>query len=305
MTIKRTIFESAGHLYFVPELPFYVNRAHESFDMQQHTHDFIEISYVAEGSGSHYIDNVSMKVTKGDLFFLPVGVSHVFRPASTNQKNPLIVYNCIFTQDWMNQLLRHTAAMGEQEIAAFFQKSAEPVEPVKWLSFHDQNGEFQPLFERLHFEYKARRVGFITVMQACVSQLLVHMHRVTLDQREESPHANMKSLEGLLAHIRLNCSSPISLVEAAAKLSLSERQLQRQLTKVTGMTFTAYVQHARLEVCCQYLRETPDKISEIASRVGYQDLKFFNQLFKKIIGVTPSQYRQGHAERKKPLPLSE
>lgn len=301
MTIKRSIVESGGHLYFVPELPLYVNRVHESFDMQQHTHDFIEISYVAEGSGSHYIDNVSMKVAKGDLFFLPVGVSHVFRPSTTNQKSPLIVYNCIFTQEWLNQLLQMTVAMGEDEIPFHFQKGTETDNATEWLSFKEQNGEFQLLFQQLHFEYKARRVGFITVMQALVAQLLVYMHRTKIDQHPEVPKTHLQSLENLLTYIRLNCGSPITLMEAAAKLAISERQLQRQLTKLTGMTFTTYVQHARLDACCQYLRESSDKISDIAARVGYQDLKFFNQLFKKMIGVTPSQYRLGHTARKKPL----
>jgi AraC family L-rhamnose operon transcriptional activator RhaR len=301
MKMKRSITESGGHLYFVPELPLYVNRVHESFDTQQHTHDFIEISYVAEGRGSHYIENVSMQVSKGDLFYLPVGISHVFRPSSTNQSNPLIVYNCIFTQAWMNQLLQHAATMGEQEIPQFFQKSSDSNGGVEFLSFHEQNGEFQPLFERLLFEYKARRTGFITVMQACVEQLFVYMHRAKFDRLPQVPQTSMNSIENLLTYIRMNCSNPITLVEAASKLSLSERQLQRQLKKLTGMSFTTYVQHARLEACCQYLRESSDKISDIAALVGYQDMKFFNQLFKKMIGVTPRQYRQQQAERKKPL----
>ncbi|NOU65656.1 helix-turn-helix domain-containing protein [Paenibacillus sp. LMG 31461] len=301
MKMKRSITESGGHLYFVPELPLYVNRVHESFDLQQHTHDFIEISYVAEGRGSHYMDSVRMNVTKGDLFFLPVGISHVFRPASTNQNKPLIVYNCIFTQAWMDQLLRHAAAMGEQEIPQFFQKATDSSGGVEFLSFHEQNGEFQPLFEQLHFEFKARRAGFITVMQACVEQLFVYMHRAKFDRLPQVPQTSMNSIEHLLTHIRMNCSNPITLVEAASKLSLSERQLQRQLRKLTGMSFTTYVQHARLEACCQYLRESTYKISDIAALVGYQDMKFFNQLFKKMIGVTPRQYRQQQAERKKPL----
>ncbi|OCT12350.1 hypothetical protein A8709_31470 [Paenibacillus pectinilyticus] len=301
MTIKRSIMESGGHLYFVPELPLYVNRVHESFDMQQHTHDFIEISYVAEGSGSHYIENSSMKVAKGDLFFLPVGVSHVFRPSTTNQKNPLIVYNCIFTHAWMEDLLKHSYLMGERELSQLFAPTAERAESTAWLSFQEKNGEFQPLFERLHFEYKARRVGFITVMQACVAQLLVYMHRAHIESHVEVTDTSLQGLESLLTYIRMNCSSSITLKEAAVKLSLSERQLQRQMTKLTGMSFTAFVQHARLDVCCHYLRETTEKISSIAALIGYHDVKFFNELFKKMIGVTPRQYRAQHAERKKPL----
>ena len=68
------------------------------------------------------------------------------------------------------------------------------MEKCDCLLFHEQNGEFQSLFERLHFEYNARRVGFITVMQACVEQLLVFMHRAKLDQLPQVPQASMKSI---------------------------------------------------------------------------------------------------------------
>lgn len=50
-----------------------------------HSHDFIEICLVAEGTGVHYIDNQQMQVARGDMLFIPIGVSHVFRPKSTSK----------------------------------------------------------------------------------------------------------------------------------------------------------------------------------------------------------------------------
>ncbi|WNR42620.1 AraC family transcriptional regulator [Paenibacillus roseipurpureus] len=305
MTIKRSIVESSGQLFFAQDLPMFVNRVQESFEMQQHSHDFIEISYVAEGNGSHYMNNERMSVTKGDLFYLPVGVSHVFRPSSTNQKKPLIVYNCIFTQSWMDELLQQTWRVGEHEISTFFSQLSKPddhAEQPPWLTFREQFGEFQPLFERLHLEFNSRRSGYITVMQACIAQLLVSMHRSAQAPLPVAGVTPLSNLESLLAHLRVSYNNPMTLSEAADQLAVSDRQLQRQLMKLTGMSFTANVQHARLEACCKYLRESNHTISEIAALIGYQDMKYFNQLFKKRIGVTPSQYRQQHDERKRPLP---
>ncbi|NQX65102.1 helix-turn-helix transcriptional regulator [Paenibacillus alba] len=289
MTVKRSILETMGDQFFLPDLPFYVNRVNESFHMLQHTHDFIEISYVAEGSGAHYIENTSLTVSKGDLFFLPVGVSHVFRPASTAHTKPLVVYNCLCTSEWMNQLLANHANGSTEDFNAYF---TQAIEQSTWLSFKESNGEFQPLFERLHFEYNAHRSGFMTIFQTCVAQLLVYMHRSQADLTPEVTEVKLQDLDRLLAHIRSNCGQLLSLTEAAARLSISERQLHRQLKKHTGMSFMAYVQQARIEACCRQLRATDHKISDIAANVGYQDMKFFNQLFKKLTGVTPRDYRQ-------------
>ena len=72
MTVNRPIHVTPGSLFFTPEdIPIYVNRVPESFHLQEHTHDFVEISIVAEGDGEHYIDGTHFKVSKGDLFLHP------------------------------------------------------------------------------------------------------------------------------------------------------------------------------------------------------------------------------------------
>lgn len=55
----------------------YVNRATESFELLEHSHDFVEVSYISEEKGYHFIDDQVVTVQKGDLFFIPAGVSHV------------------------------------------------------------------------------------------------------------------------------------------------------------------------------------------------------------------------------------
>ena len=88
-----------GTQHFREGMRIFVNRVDESFDLHYHAHDFIEISYVAGGSGFHHIGGKVLPVAKGDVFLLPVGTSHVFRPRSADRRQKLTVYNCIFTED--------------------------------------------------------------------------------------------------------------------------------------------------------------------------------------------------------------
>ncbi|QHW31571.1 AraC family transcriptional regulator [Paenibacillus rhizovicinus] len=268
-------------------MPVYVNRVHESFDLRMHAHDFIEICLVAEGSGFHYLDTEQMAVTRGDLFFIPIGISHVFRPAAKGQ--PLVLYNCILTAEQLNSLL--LAVQAEPGLVSFFNERGAG---KAWFHLHDRGEEAQRLFRRLHREFSDRRPGSAAALCALTVELLVQLYRQQIEGPERAPsdpEMPAASMQELLAYIGANCSAELLAGDMAAKLGIGERQFQRSFKRATGVTFLDFVQSARIDIGCRLLLETTDKISAIAARSGYQDTKFFNRLFKKKTGVTPRQYR--------------
>lgn len=60
----------------------------------------------------------------------------------------------------------------------------------------------------------------------------------------------------------------------------------------TGENFVDYVQKVRVEKACELLKDVRLKTYEVAYKVGYADDKYFCQIFKKIKGLTPGQYRE-------------
>ena len=58
------------------------------------------------------------------------------------------------------------------------------------------------------------------------------------------------------------------------------------------MNFNDYVQRYRVEQSCTMLKNSDKKIFDIAKAVGYNDLKYFNNVFKKIMGMTPYRFRK-------------
>jgi YesN/AraC family two-component response regulator len=97
------------------------------------------------------------------------------------------------------------------------------------------------------------------------------------------------------AYISQNASSPtFSLVDVAEKFDLSVPYTSRFVKETTGITFTTFVQELRMARIRTALEQTKAPIKDIVTANGYYDVANFTRKFKKINGVTPTQYRQLH-----------
>lgn len=82
-------------------------------------------------------------------------------------------------------------------------------------------------------------------------------------------------------------------VQAMTEMSgLSERSFKRRFLGATGMTPIEYVQTLRLEEAKQWLEASELPVEAVAGEVGYEDASFFGRLFRRKVGLTPSQYRK-------------
>lgn len=77
-----------------------------------------------------------------------------------------------------------------------------------------------------------------------------------------------------------------------AQSGLTERSFKRRFKQATGMTPMDYVHTLRLEEAKQILESGDTPIDEVADEVGYADASFFRVLFRRRVGLPPSQYRK-------------
>ncbi|RKN79019.1 AraC family transcriptional regulator [Paenibacillus ginsengarvi] len=289
MSVKQIVQTIPLSLYITDETPIHINRVSESFELAEHTHEFVEINYVGEGSGFHRIEGLSLPVAKGDVFFLPPGVSHVFRPAHAQPKRKhLIVYNILFSTAFTRKLEPFFA---DDEAVLRFLRSPYPDQT--WLHCQDADGTFQSIVYTLFEEFVRKRPDHLQVMRSEVIRLLLHLRHSQLRTPPAGEPAPLDDpLEHLLDRIKERTAEPPAIQELAAEAGLSERQFRRRFEARTGMTYTEYVQKLRMELVCKLLASTSDTIASIAWKAGYKDIKFFNRLFKKLIGATPTEYRK-------------
>lgn len=100
------------------------------------------------------------------------------------------------------------------------------------------------------------------------------------------------SLEKALHFIQLNYRYSLTLQQVADKSGMSLSSFGRRFKKKTGMTFVDYVNSMRISSARSLLRNPDLSLLQISLACGYGNQCHFNRTFKKIVGITPGQYRK-------------
>ncbi|MDR2662333.1 MAG: helix-turn-helix domain-containing protein [Treponema sp.] len=95
-----------------------------------------------------------------------------------------------------------------------------------------------------------------------------------------------------LRFIAAHYSEPISLEDTAAYAELSPAHLSRLFSAETGSTFSSQLARYRITRACKELREGKLSIKEIAGTCGYSDANYFSRAFKKILGLSPTEWME-------------
>jgi len=91
--------------------------------------------------------------------------------------------------------------------------------------------------------------------------------------------------------IEENLGEKISFEELASKLAISRRNFDRRFIKATGNTPVEYLQRVKVEVAKRSLENGRKTVFEVMNDVGYSDDKAFREVFKKITGLSPLDYK--------------
>ena len=142
---------------------------------------------------------------------------------------------------------------------------------------------FRSLFER--FE---RRGAYERQEQASALEriLLEAARSAVYEKRGES------ALGASLRYIHDHYNTEIRIPELARMENLSNSRYVARFTSDIGKSPMQYIVELRLRYACDLLENTDMSVKEIASLSGYDDPHFFSKLFKKHIGLSPSEYRK-------------
>lgn len=100
------------------------------------------------------------------------------------------------------------------------------------------------------------------------------------------------TIEKAKRYIETNYHKDLSIEEVSELADLSISHFCTLFKQITGYTFLEYVTHCRMERAKLILQSSNVKVYQIAPLVGYQDPRYFTQVFKKASGKTPSEYRE-------------
>lgn len=94
-----------------------------------------------------------------------------------------------------------------------------------------------------------------------------------------------------MRYVQENYQKNITLFSISDVVNLTSVYFCILFKRETGVTFIDYLNKFRVDTAKKMLKDTRFNINEIAEKCGYQDSRYFSRTFKKIIGITPSEYR--------------
>lgn len=255
-----------------------------------HTHDFFEMIYVLKGTCVHTIDGKHCPLTEGDLCLLSPCTCHsVYADGDT-----LAVSLCISSSIIENLFI---SALREKDMVSDFLRSALFLKDFSsCLLFHTLGDEDvrSQILEMYMEEFQDDEYAdyMITSMLMVFFLKIVRKYKRTVESPAFNPPVYEKTSH-ILRYMQENYATA-SLADLSDMLNYSIPYCSKYIKSCTGYSFSQLQQRIRCEKASAYLLNTDMSVEKISEKIGYANPENFMRMFKKICGISPSQFRFSH-----------
>lgn len=253
----------------------------------RHSHSFLELGYVVSGEAQNNLNENESTIKKGNYFIIDYGASHNYHSIG---EESLLVINCLFDPEFIDQSLRGCKSFSDVVNSYMIKHSYNTtnISPANYI-FFDDDGEIYKLLQDMLDEFDAQNPGFIDIMRCKLIEIIIRtMRKRTVEQISSSNEI----CAYMMNFAQNNLAEKNILGRISQNLRISESCLSRKFKREIGLTFSSYVRKIRVEHACSLLANTNKEIIEISQLAGYSDSKFFNESFKRQLGITPRQFRR-------------
>ena len=271
------------------ENKFHILRS-DSQNTAIHGHEFLEFTYVINGSMEHNIDGEYSIVNEGDYFIVDYGTMHEYKVIGDKE---LVVMNLLFYPEFIERTLAGYRSFEEvlnSYLLRFSYKTLNSSPTGK--TFHDSDGQILSIVNKIQNEYLKKKSGYIEFIRCMFVEMLILTMRKIGNTEQKIGKSDV--IIDITEYIKKNYSQKLRLSDIAKMYNYSLSHISKKFTRETGMGFSEYLQKIRIEHSCKLLESTDLKISEVANLVGYDNIKFFNRIFKDILKLTPREFKKLH-----------
>ena len=160
------------------------------------------------------------------------------------------------------------------------------------------------LFDSFIEEAMSHRNYYNIVVKLILEQILIEIMRMQQDYIPTTAHVSdscsemSMTIKRAIQYINLHYDEKVTLPEVAGELWINPSYLSRQFKMTVGISFTEFVTQRRIYQAKFLLANTNQSISQIAVSVGFGNIPYFNNVFRRKTGKSPTEFRKEHTRPK-------
>lgn len=249
-----------------------------------HTRDYVELYYQCAGTGTCRVNDRNVTVAEGELLLL--GQNTLLE--LPEQDAQTLAARFFIKPDFFGEILKFLGS-DQSPLREFLLRCLGQENPYGYLQFHVGGVvQMENLMENLMLQLLDHPDSRRAIPMHTVGLLFLHL----LDRSDLMTAGIREQMAVLraLQYIELSYAQA-SLTQVAEGLHCDVSWLSREIRRRTGRTFTELLQERRLNQAAWMLKNTREKVSDIAVSVGYENISYFHRIFARRFGCSPKKYR--------------
>ena len=230
-----------------------------------------QLLYVASGKVQFFFDQKERIVTKGNMV--------LFRPGETQ------IYN-LYAQDKPETYWVHFTGSSVESLLDYYQ-----MPKGENVFFTGTSPDYQWLFRQMIQELQLMRVNFDDLLTMNLRHIFLMINRY-LKEGKSLGTDMIDVVERATHYFNENYNQPISVEKYAEEHNFTPSWFIQNFKHITKMTPLQYIVSLRITNAMNLMDNTGYNVSQIAEAVGYDNALYFSRLFKKHMGISPSEYKQ-------------
>lgn len=280
---KNNVYDLDFELIYISKSKF-ENDWHSTI----HMHPFTEIFFITSGQGSFQIGNEIVSVKESDLILINPNCSHTERSVSSSNPLEYIVFA-------INNL-----AIGTTSTTLNDDNSKDISRTYKVLNFNKKKSEILYYLNMLIRELEEKNLNYELACKSILTLFLIQVMRNTSSDifiTENFEKINIECMK-IKNYIDSHYSENITLDFLSNLTYVNKFHLVHLFTKEMGISPINYLINKRIDESKNLLGTTNYSIRDISSIVGFSNSSYFSQMFKKITGISPKDFRSNTSKNR-------